>query len=148
MKAMPCLSAACRRRSGGFSLFEIMTVLVIIMILAGGVMFKIRGTTEVAKKLQAENDITTITTQLRTYEMFSLTLPTTEQGLQALVTRPTTPPIPRRWEQLLNAVPLDPWNNPYVYRYPGTRNPKSFDLFSLGPDKVESDDDIGNWDPR
>ncbi|MDX6766360.1 MAG: type II secretion system major pseudopilin GspG [Candidatus Methylacidiphilales bacterium] len=129
----------------GFTLFEIMIVVGIIVVLAGGVIFKIKGTTEVAKKIQVDNDLNAITTQLRTYELFSLSLPTTEQGLEALVNKPSSPPVPRRWEQLMATLPTDPWNSPYVYRNPGTHNPGSFDLFSLGPDKKESDDDIGNW---
>jgi general secretion pathway protein G len=74
-------------------------------------------------------------------------LPTTEQGLQALVTRPATDPKPTQWHQMLEQVPLDPWQTPYVYENPGKHNPNSFDLYSAGPDrKPGTDDDIGNWD--
>jgi len=131
----------------GFTLFEIMIVVGIIIVLAGATIFKIKGNLEVAKTIQVENDINAITTQLRTYDLFSMSLPTTEQGLEALVNKPSTPPVPRRWEQLMAKVPMDPWNTPYVYRNPGSRNPSGFDLFSLGPDKKEgTEDDIGNWD--
>lgn len=130
----------------GFTLFEIMIVVGIIIVLAGATIFKIKGNLEIARAIQVENDINAITTQLRTYDLFSLSLPTTEQGLQALVDKPSTPPVPRRWERLMASVPIDPWNSPYVYRNPGSRNPGGFDLYSLGPDKKESDDDIGNWE--
>lgn len=130
----------------GFTLFEIMIVVGIIMVLSGATIYKLRGTIDVAKKQRVTGDLNNITTQLRTYDLNSLQLPTTEQGLEALVRKPSTPPVPRRWDQLLSEVPLDPWGTPYVYRNPGIHNPSSFDVFSLGPDKKESDDDIGNWD--
>jgi len=130
----------------GFTLFEIMIVVGIIMVLSGATIYKLRGTIDVAKKQRVTGDLNNIVTQLRTYDLNSLQLPTTEQGLEALVHKPSTPPVPRRWDQLLSEVPLDPWGTPYVYRNPGIHNPSSFDVFSLGPDKKESDDDIGNWD--
>jgi len=91
-----------------------------------------------------EFDIQTIGTQLRTYEILNYTLPTTEQGLQALVTYPGGEPAPAKWKQLMEKVPLDPWGTPYLYRNPPkVSNAKGYDLFSLGPDKKESEDDIG-----
>jgi general secretion pathway protein G len=71
--------------------------------------------------------------------------PTTEQGLQALVTRPDTDPQPTRWYQLFKDVPKDPWQNTYIYRCPGIKHPDSYDLFSAGPDRKPdtSDDDWG-----
>ena len=80
---------------------------------------------------------------LRTYEMGNYRKPTTEQGLKALVQQPTSDPKPRRWKQLMDSVPLDPWGAEYVYRNPGKFNPSGYDLFSLGPDGKESDDDVG-----
>jgi len=142
--AMKSLRSA-RRRSAGFTLFEIMIVVGIIIVLAGATVYKLRGNLDVAKKQRVFSDISAITTQLRTYELNSLNLPSTEQGLESLVRKPTTPPVPRVWDQLLSEVPLDPWGTPYAYRNPGTRSSAGYDVFSLGPDKKESEDDIGNW---
>jgi general secretion pathway protein G len=77
--------------------------------------------------------------------MLNLFMPTSEQGIQALVNAPQIEPLPRQWRQLLTQLPLDPWGTAYQYRNPGKRNPTGFDLFSHGPDKIESPDDIGNW---
>jgi general secretion pathway protein G len=74
-------------------------------------------------------------------------LPTTEQGLKALVTRADSEPRPTQWRQLMTQVPLDPWQNEYGYTQPGVHNPDSFDLFSKGQDRKENTpDDAGNWD--
>jgi len=71
--------------------------------------------------------------------------PTEEQGLAALVEEPTSDPKPQKWRQYMEEVPKDPWGNEYQYRVPATRSGKAYDLFSLGQDGVESEDDIGNW---
>ncbi|MBI4024408.1 MAG: type II secretion system major pseudopilin GspG [Verrucomicrobia bacterium] len=135
-------------RRSGYTLIEIMLVLAIIAVLLGSGIYYLAGNLDIAKERRVEADLTTITTQLKTYEMQNLFLPTTEQGLNALVTQPTTEPVPKRWRQLLEKVPVDPWGTPYGYRNPGTHNPGKFDLFSLGPDRVESGDDIGNWEAQ
>ena len=76
--------------------------------------------------------------------------PTTEQGLQALIEKPVIEPIPRKWEQQMEAPILDPWGRPYVYRYRGwwKRSDEQYELFSLGADGVESADDIGDKHPQ
>lgn len=130
----------------GYTLVEIILVLSIITILLGAGIRLMIGNVEDARRTRVDSDISSITTQLKAYEMNNLFLPTTEQGLQALVTKPTTEPIPRRWHPLFSQVPIDPWGMPYQYRYPGKHNPDSFDLYSFGPDRKESDDDIGNWE--
>ncbi len=122
-----------------------MLVVTIIVVLMGAAIVLLRGNLEFAKDQRVEGDIQAITTQLKLYETMNYFPPTTEQGLQALVSKPSTEPVPQRWRQLLKEVPLDPWGMKYNYRNPGRRNPESFDLFSFGPDRVESDDDIGNW---
>jgi general secretion pathway protein G len=124
----------------GYTLFEIMLVLGIISVLVGSAIFMLAGNIDVAKEQRVDSDIEAISMQLRTYEMLNYRMPSTEQGLKALVTQPTTEPRPRRWKQLMTEVPLDPWGNEYVYRNPG-KGGKGFDLFSLGPDGKESDDD-------
>jgi general secretion pathway protein G len=95
--------------------------------------------------LRAKAHISTLTSALRTYEMRSLVLPTTEQGLDALVSRPLLHPAPKRWRQLLLEPMMDPWGRPYHYMYPGVRSATGFDLWSLGRDGVVSKDDVCNW---
>ena len=94
------------------------------------------------KEQRAESDLQAISMQLRTYEMFNYRMPTTEQGLKALVQEPTSDPKPRKWKQLMKSVPLDPWGSEYIYRNPDKNGTKGYDLFSLGPDGKESDDDV------
>jgi len=132
-------------RSAGYTLFEIMLVLGIIAVLVGSAIYLLVGNIDVARESRVEADIQSISTQLRVYEMQNLRPPTTAQGLKALVTRPGGDPPPRRWKQLLERVPLDPWGEEYVYHWPGKKNTKGFDLFSKGPDRTEGGgDDIGN----
>jgi general secretion pathway protein G len=132
-----------RLQQAGYTLFEIMLVLGIIAVLVGSAIYMLVGNIDVAKDQRVNSDIEAISMQLRTYEMLNYRMPTTEQGLKALVSQPTSEPRPRRWKQLMKSVPLDPWGAEYVYRNPGRKNSSGFDLFSLGPDGKESDDDIG-----
>jgi type II secretion system protein G len=97
---------------------------------------------ENAEKQRAESDIEAIKMQLRTYEMLNFKMPSTEQGLIALAVEPNIEPIPKRWKQLLKEIPIDPWGMQYVYRNP-SKIVNGFDLYSYGPDKKESSDDIG-----
>lgn len=131
-----------RLRESGYTLFEIMLVLGIIAVLVGSAIYMLVGNIDVAKEQRVDSDIEAITMQLRTYEMLNYRMPTTEQGLKALVSQPGTEPRPRRWKQLMKSVPLDPWGNEYVYRNPG-KGGSGFDIYSLGPDGKESDDDAG-----
>jgi len=135
--------APFRTRDQGYTLFEIMLVLGIIAVLVGSAIYMLVGNIDVAKDQRVESDIQAISMQLRTYEMLNYRKPTTEQGLKALVQMPSSDPKPRKWKQLLKAVPLDPWGAEYVYRNPGRNNPGGFDLYSLGPDGKEGSDDIG-----
>jgi general secretion pathway protein G len=97
-------------------------------------------------KERARADIEVLATQLKIYQAMNGFLPTTKQGLQALVSKPNTDPKPPMWLQLMGAVPLDPWWEPYQYECPGKHNPKSFDLYSMGQDrKPGTADAIGNW---
>lgn len=120
-----------------------MLVLGIIAVLVGSAIYMLVGNIDVAKDQRVESDIQAISMQLRTYEMLNYRKPTTEQGLKALVQPPASDPKPRKWKQLMKAVPLDPWGAEYVYRNPGRINSGGFDLYSLGPDGKESDDDLG-----
>lgn len=129
-------------RRDGYTLFEIMLVLGIIAVLVGSAIYMLVGNVDVAREQRVDSDIEAISMQLRTYEMLNYRMPSTEQGLEALVRQPTSEPRPRRWKQLMKDVPLDPWGNEYVYRNPG-RGGGGFEIYSLGPDGQESDDDIG-----
>ncbi len=132
------------RRVSGYTLFEIMLVLGIIAVLVGSAIYMLGGAVGVAENQRAASDIKTLTTALGMYKVQTGSLPTTEQGLEALVTRPTGGAAPKRWREVLDALPTDPWGKPYQYRRPGKKNPKGYDLYSLGEDGVESEDDIGN----
>ena len=129
----------------GFTLIEIMVVIVILGILAAVVVPNIMSRPEEARITKAKQDIRALETALDLYKLDNFNYPTTEQGLEALVTRPTTPPEPKRYreEAYLKKVPKDPWENDYQLLSPGERG--VIDIFSLGPDQQLSDDDIGNW---
>lgn len=132
-----------RLRSAGYTLFEIMLVLGIIAVLVGSAIYMLVGNIDIAKEQRVESDIKAIAIQLRAYEMQNLRKPTSDQGLKALVSPPTSDPKPRKWRQLMEEVPLDPWGQEYRYQIPGKYKKSGYDLYSLGPDGVESDDDIG-----
>jgi len=96
--------------------------------------------------VRAKSDIQTLTMQLELYQAMNGFLPSTEQGLLALVAAPTTNPKPTHWMKLIGKAPLDPWGHPYLYKNPGIHNPNSYDIYSAGPDgKPDTNDDIGNW---
>ena len=126
----------------GFTLLEIMIVVGIIVILLGLAISKIGNPTGFAKQTAVRADVQAIGTQLQLYESMNGFYPTTEQGLQALVTQPSTDPRPARWYQLFKQVPKDPWGNEYIYRCPGQKHPEGYDLYSAGPDRrADTDDD-------
>jgi len=129
----------------GFTLLEIMIVVTIIALLLGTAIYKLGGNVEYARHTRVQADIQGIGTQLRLYESMNGFYPTTEQGLQALVTQPSNDPLPSRWYQLYKEMPKDPWQNIYIYRCPGIKNPSGYDLYSAGPDRVPDtpDDDWG-----
>lgn len=132
-------------RSAGFTLIELVLVLTIISVLVGAGIYMMMGNVEVAKETRVETDIKTLMTQLKLYEARNAVPPTTEQGLDALVSRPDKEPVPDRWSQLLEEPLVDPWKRPYKYEFPAKRSKRAYDIYSLGADGVESDDDIGNW---
>ncbi|MEA3189021.1 MAG: ral secretion pathway protein [Chthoniobacter sp.] len=136
-----------RRQKSGFTLLEIMLVVMIIALLAGAAIYTMGGNVGIAQDVRVRADLESISTQLKLYQSFNGFLPTTQQGLQALVARPDSEPKPRQWRQLFDKLPRDPWQNDYVYVQPGKHNQSSFDLYSAGSDrKPDTDDDIGNWD--
>ena len=133
-----------------FTLIELMLVVVIISALAAMVVPRLAGRSQEALRGVAEADIKgNISLALKLYEVDNGRYPSTEQGLQALITKPTSPPQPKSWKgPYLEQEPLDPWRKPYAYRYPGGHPPHDYDLSSLGPDGVQSEDDIQNWEKK
>ncbi len=127
--------------AAAYTLIEIMLVLSIIAVLVGSAIYLLIGNVDIAKEQRVETDMQAINTQLKTYDMLNYKFPTTEQGLEALVKKPTSEPLPRKWRSLLEQVPLDPWGEPYVYVFPGKKNPAGYDLFSKGPDRTEGTGD-------
>jgi len=134
-----------KRNESAFTLLEIMLVVMIIGLLLGTAIYKLRGNVEVSRVVAVESSLQSIRTQLKLYESLNGFAPTTEQGLQALVAQPAAEPRPSRWTQLLDGVPKDPWGKDYVYVNPGRRNPQSYDLYSSGPDRLpDTADDVPN----
>lgn len=133
------------RRQTGFTLIEIMVVVVILGILAAIVVPRIMDRPEQARIIKAQQDIRTLETMLQAYKLDNFQYPSTEQGLEALVEEPTGLPEAKNWQSggYLQRLPKDPWGNPYLYLRPGRHS--EFDLYSQGPDQQSSADDIGNW---
>src|SRR6266705_802337 len=134
-----------KRKQQGFTLLEIMLVVSIIVIILGVAISKLGNTTAIAKTMRVQADLQAIKTQLQLYESMNGFYPSTEQGLQALVTQPSNDPHPTRWYQLFKQVPKDPWGSEYIYGCPGQKHPDSYDLYSAGPDRRQDtgDDDWG-----
>ena len=141
------------KRIGGFSLIEIMAVVLIMGLLAGIVGTFVVGQINSARVSTAKAQIKQIESALTFYQMDNGRFPTEEQGLAALVRPPSSGPEPRNFRAggylQGGAVPNDPWDNPYSYRFPGEVNQHSFDLMSYGSDGQAGGDDtaadIGNW---
>lgn len=125
-----------RASSRGFSLIEIMVVLVILGLLAGVVAPQFLGRADTARMQKAEADLSTIATALSLYKLDNKQLPTTEQGLMALVRKPGLAPVPANWKAngYLESLPEDPWGEPYRYIFPAETGDSEYDLYSLGAD--------------
>lgn len=143
------VSRAARQRARGFTLIEIMVVVIIIGLLAAVIVPQVVSKVDEARVAKAKQDIQSLETALTMYRLDNSKYPTSEQGLAALVTQPTDPSI-KHWRPggYLQRVSKDPWGNDYQYLYPGTHG-KEYDLFSLGADGAPGgeglDADIGNW---
>ena len=137
--------------SRGFTLIEIMVVITILGVLAALIVPRVVGRTDDARIAAAKQDIASIMQALKLYRLDNGRYPTTDQGLQALITRPTTEPQPSNWKQggYLERLAADPWGEPYKYLNPGVRG--EIDVFSLGRDRANGgepntpDADIGSW---
>src|SRR5438105_15902897 len=133
-----------KRKQQGFTLLEIMLVVSIIVIILGVAISKLGNTTAIAKSMRVQADIQAIKTQLKLYESMNGFYPTTDQGLQALVSQPDSDPRPTRWYQLYKDVPKDPWQNEYIYSNHGQKNPSGYDLYSAWPDR-KADTADADW---
>ena len=131
----------------GFTLVEIMLVVIIIAALASMVVPRLVGRSEQAKVAVARSDIEAhLSTALKLYELDNGNFPTTAQGLSALKVRPTSSPVPKNWNgPYIEKDPIDPWGNPYVYLSPGKNRP-DYDLYSQGNNPDLPDDDVTNWE--
>jgi len=136
-------------RSAGFTLIEVMVVVIILGILAALVVPKIISKPDDARRAAARADINNLMTALKLYRLDNLSYPTTEQGLQALVAKPSTPPLPPNWKTggYVERVPKDPWGREFRYLNPGQNG--EIDVYSLGADGEKggesNDADVGNW---
>lgn len=136
-------------RSKGFTLIELMVVLVILGVLAAMIAPRIMDRPDQARIVAAKQDIGVILQALKLYRLDNIRYPTTEQGLQSLITKPGIPPIPDNWKSggYLEKMPRDPWGNPYVYLNPGRQG--EIDVISYGADGEPggegTDADIGSW---
>ncbi len=138
-----------RRLQRGFTLIEVMVVIVILGVLAALIVPKVMGRPDEARIVAAKQDIAAISQALKLYKLDNRRYPTTEQGLRALVEKPTVTPVPDNWKTggYLEKLPNDPWGNAYQYLSPGVHG--EIDVYSLGADSQPGgegvDADIGNW---
>ena len=140
------------RNQAGFSFIELMVVVIILGILAGAIVPRYMDKADKAKVVKAQVDIAAIETSLKMYKLDNGFYPTTEQGLLALIEKPTTDPVPRSWNEHgyfeKQRVPKDPWGTEYVYLCPGVHG--TFDLISYGADSESGGEginaDITNWE--
>ena len=136
-------------KDAGFTLIEIMVVIAIIGILATLIVPKIMGRPDEARATAAKHDVGTLVQAFKLYRLDIGRYPTAEQGIRALVEKPTSEPVPQNWKAggYLDSIPKDPWGNPYQYANPGTHG--EIDVYSYGsdgkPGGTGNDADIGNW---
>lgn len=130
--------------SQGFTLIELMVVVIIIAALAGMVLPRLLPISDEAKSKISQGDLANISVALKLYRLHNDRFPSSEEGLNALMTKPASA---ANWNgPYLEKRALDPWKREYQYRYPGSHNPLGFDLWSLGTDERSSADDVGNWE--
>jgi len=149
MKRITCFGSP---GSKGFTLIELMVVIVILGVLAGLIVPRIMGRPDEARQLKAKMQIESLETALKLYKLDNGAYPSTDQGLEALVTQSETPPVPRKWREggylEKGKVPVDPWGNTFVYLSPGVHG--DYDISSYGADGVSGGDDknsdINNWE--
>ncbi|WP_420568726.1 type II secretion system major pseudopilin GspG [Thalassovita sp.] len=134
-------------REAGFSLLELMVVVVILSVLALVIVPRVIDRPDQARVARAQSDLAAISSAVQLYRLDNFRYPTTEQGLAALVTKPALDPAPANWTQYMDRLPVDPWGQPYQYLVPGVHG--DFDIFTYGADAAPGGDganaDIGSW---
>jgi general secretion pathway protein G len=145
-KKSPLLLRSLQR---GFTLIELMVVLLIIGVLAALIVPNVLDRADDARVTAAKTDVANLMQALKLYRLDNQRYPTAEQGLQALLVKPTTTPIPANWKNYLDKLPQDPWGQPYVYLNPGIKG--EVDVMSYGADGQSGGEgrnaDIGSWQP-
>ncbi len=140
-------TASAHRGRRGFTLIELMVVLVIIGVLAALIVPNVLERADEARVTAARTDVNRLMQALKLYKLDNQRYPTTEQGLQALVARPTASPVPPNWKPYVDKLPNDPWGRPYQYANPGVRG--EIDVYSLGADGAVGgegkDAEVGSW---
>ncbi|HTH79999.1 MAG TPA: type II secretion system major pseudopilin GspG [Ramlibacter sp.] len=147
MKALTTRALKTRAARAGFTLIELMVVLIIIGVLAALIVPNVLERADDARVTAAHTDVTNLMQALKLYRLDNQRYPTAEQGLQALITKPSTEPIPPNWKPYLEKLPNDPWGRPYLYLNPGVKG--EVDVMSYGADGQQGGEgknaDIGSW---
>jgi general secretion pathway protein G len=147
MDSMKTLSSHKRSRQRGFTLIELMVVLAIIGVLAALIVPNVLGRADDARVTAARTDVGNLMQALKLYKLDNQRFPSAEQGLNALVAKPTTEPVPGNWKPYLDKLPNDPWGRPYQYMNPGIKS--EVDVLSFGADGQAGGEgnnaDIGSW---
>jgi general secretion pathway protein G len=137
-------------KDAGFSLLELMVVVVILSILALVIVPRVIDRPDQARAARAQSDIASVASAVQLYRLDNFRYPTTEQGLSALVSKPNTDPVPANFAAsgYMDRLPVDPWGQPYLYLSPGVHS-ADFDIFTYGADGIAggsgADADIGSW---
>ncbi len=131
----------------GFTLLEMVIVLGIIAMIMGGAIFTMQKISDSGAITVVDGDFSSINNGLQSYKTNAGHYPSEQQGLKALVEKPSSAPRPRRWTQIMDKVPRDPWDNEYIYKYPGSKDRSRPELISLGKDGLEgTEDDMSSQD--
>ncbi|MFO1389744.1 type II secretion system major pseudopilin GspG [Cellvibrio sp.] len=151
MRNLASKSSRALSRQGGFTLIEIMVVVIIIGLLASVAVPTVLDRMEQARTQKARADFKSLQTALKLYRIDNFTYPTSDQGLDALVHKPTLAPVPRNWKSggYLDQMQMDPWDRPYLYMSPA-ENGHDYDIYTLGADGVTGGEgpnaDLSVWD--
>lgn len=138
-----------RSHRSGFTLLEMVIVLGIIAMIMGGAIFVMKNISDSGAITVVDGDFASIDNALQAYRNNAGNFPSEQQGLKALVEKPSSSPRPRRWVQIMDQVPKDPWGAEYAYKFPGSKNRSRPELISYGKDGLEgTEDDMSSQDPR